>query len=128
MNCDGARVSFHPYYRVKDLLGFFIFFSLFGAVVLLFPDLFMEPENFIPANPLVTPNHIQPEWYFLWLYAILRAIPNKLGGVVALFGGILCLAFLPFLINLSGLSCGGGYSLVRQIFFWSIVTDFLILT
>ena len=66
-------------------------------VRLLAPDLFLEPENYIPANPLVTPAHIKPEWYFLWVYAILRAIPNKLGGVAALFGAILILAFLPFL-------------------------------
>jgi len=62
-----------------------------------FPDLFLEPENYIPANPLVTPAHIKPEWYFLWIYAILRAIPNKLGGVLALFAAIFVLALLPFL-------------------------------
>jgi len=61
VNCDRTRVPFHPYYRVKDLVGFFVFFLFAGLIVLLIPDLFVEPENFIPANPLVTPNHIQPE-------------------------------------------------------------------
>lgn len=93
-----GRVPFHPYFTVKDILGIIITFSVFGVIVFLFPDVFAEPENYIPANPLVTPNHIKPEWYFLWLYAILRAIPNKLGGVVALFSGILCLGALPFLM------------------------------
>jgi len=85
------RVSFHPYYRVKDLflfllvrLGFLLFSCMFGYD-------FMDPENFIPANSLVTPIHIQPEWYFLFAYAILRAVPNKLGGVVALLLSVLIL-------------------------------------
>lgn len=74
-----------------------IAFFIMLLVSLILPDLFLEPENFIPANPLVTPAHIKPEWYFLWVYAILRAIPNKLGGVVALFMAILILGVLPFI-------------------------------
>lgn len=128
VNRDMARIPFHPYYRVKDLVGIFIIMVGLGFIVLLFPDLFVEPENFIPANPLVTPNHIKPEWYFLWLYAILRAIPNKLGGVVALFAGILCLAVLPFLLAVAGGMCGCGHSIVRQLMFWFTVADFLVLT
>ena len=71
------------------MLGLILF------VRLVTPDLFLEPENYIPANPLRTPAHIKPEWYFLWVYAILRSVPNKLGGVVALFMAILVLATLP---------------------------------
>ena len=68
------------------------------VVVLFFPNILGDPENFIPANPLVTPVHIKPEWYFLWAYAILRSIPNKLGGVVAMFAALLILFLVPFII------------------------------
>lgn len=125
---DSSRVPFHPYFTVKDIFGIAIILMGLGFIVLLYPDIFAEPENYIPANPLVTPNHIKPEWYFLWLYAILRAIPNKLGGVVALFAGILCLGVLPFLLMLGGGTCGLGHSFFRQFLFWFLVGDFLILT
>lgn len=125
---DIRRIPFHPYYTVKDILGIFITLGFFGVIILLLPDLFLESENYIPANPLVTPNHIQPEWYFLWLYAILRAVPNKLGGVVALFAGILCLGVLPFLLMVGGGMCGLGQSIFRQFLFWVLVGDFLVLT
>lgn len=128
VNRDMARIPFHPYYRVKDFVGILVMMLGVGGIVLLFPDSFIEPENFIPANPLVTPNHIKPEWYFLWLYAVLRAIPNKLGGVVALFAGILCLAVLPFLLGVAGGVCGCGHSIISQLMFWFTVADFLILT
>lgn len=127
VNGNSVRVPFHPYFTVKDVLGIFIIFFIFGLIVLLLPDLFAEPENYIPANPLVTPNHIKPEWYFLWLYAILRAIPNKLGGVVALFAGILVLGVFPFFIIITGGLCGMGVSSVRQFFFWCLVGIFIIL-
>ena len=94
---DRMRVPFHPYYVWKDLVGVVVVMGLMLVVRLLLPDLFLEPENYIPANPLRTPAHIKPEWYFLWVYAILRAVPNKLGGVVALFGAILILAVLPLM-------------------------------
>lgn len=122
------RIPFHPYFTYKDILGIMIIFLGFGFIVLLSPDLFAEPENYIPANPLVTPNHIKPEWYFLWLYAILRAIPNKLGGVVALFAGILILGVLPFLLILGGGMCGLGHSTFSQVLFWFLVGDFAVLT
>jgi ubiquinol-cytochrome c reductase cytochrome b subunit len=129
INGNVVRVPFHPYFTVKDILGIFIIFFMFGLIVLLLPDLFAEPENYIPANPLVTPNHIKPEWYFLWLYAILRAIPNKLGGVVALFAGILVLGVFPFMIMTKegGLSGGIGGTPFRQFFFWCLVGIFIIL-
>lgn len=128
VNRDIGRIPFHPYYRVKDLVGIFFIVGGIGLIVLLSPDLFVEPENFIPANPLVTPNHIKPEWYFLWLYAVLRAVPNKLGGVIAIFAGILCLAFLPFLLGVGGVGSGCGHSVVRQLIFWALIRDFLVLT
>jgi len=91
------KIYFHPYFSEKDLFGFFVALLGFLSLVLLAPNLFGDPENFLPANVLVTPAHIQPEWYFLFAYAILRAIPNKLGGVIALLLAILILALLPFM-------------------------------
>lgn len=92
------KAPFFPYFAQKDVLGFILFGAAFLLVVLWAPNMFGDPENFIPANTLVTPPHIQPEWYFLFAYAILRAVPNKLGGVLALVGAILVplvLIFLP---------------------------------
>lgn len=95
LNSDSEKVSFHSYYSFKDLFGFV--FVIFGFLVLVFvgPFLLGDPENFVPANPLVTPVHIQPEWYFLFAYAILRSIPNKLGGVVGLVMSLLILFVMP---------------------------------
>lgn len=88
---DKDKIPFNPYFIVKDLLGFLLFFLIFVLLCLWFPWELGDPENFIPANPLVTPPHIQPEWYFLFAYAILRSIPRKLGGVIALAGSVLIL-------------------------------------
>lgn len=93
----GDKSPFHPYFSVKDLLGGLIALLGVGATMLLFPWDLGDPENFVPANPLVTPVHIQPEWYFLFAYAILRSIPNKLGGVIALVFSVLVLLLLPLL-------------------------------
>jgi quinol-cytochrome oxidoreductase complex cytochrome b subunit len=90
-------IPFHPYYTVKDLFGLGVFLLIYLGLVFFLPDLFNEPDNSIPANPLVTPPHIVPEWYFLPYYAILRSIPQKLIGVIALFGSILILFALPWL-------------------------------
>merc|ERR1712165_645640 len=90
------KSPFHPYFSIKDVFGFVVFFFLMRAVCFLFPWDIGDPENFIPANPIVTPVHIQPEWYFLFAYAILRSIPRKLGGVVALVLSILVLTVIPF--------------------------------
>lgn len=84
VSSNTIKVSFHYYYSVKDMFVYFVFFFLFMFFTLQYGYSFMDAENFIPANPLVTPTHIQPEWYFLFAYAILRSIPNKLGGVVGL--------------------------------------------
>lgn len=86
-----------------------------GTVVLFAPNILIDPENFIPANPLVTPTHIQPEWYFLPMYAILRSIPNKLGGVVALVISIAILYFLPLFLFPSIRS--GGFNPLLQVVF-----------
>lgn len=91
------KVLFHPYFSWKDILGMVIFLILFFYLCIIQPWILGDPENFIPANPLVTPIHIQPEWYFLFAYAILRSIPNKLGGVVALVLSVAILYILPFL-------------------------------
>ena len=84
VNSNLDKLSLHPLFLIKDLLGLCMFLSGFVYIVFFFPWALGDPENFIPANPFVTPVHIQPEWYFLFAYAILRSIPNKLGGVVAL--------------------------------------------
>jgi Cytochrome b subunit of the bc complex len=90
-------IPFHPYYTIKDLFGIGVFLMFFLAFVFWAPNFFGEPDNYIPANPMVTPPHIVPEWYFLPFYAILRAIPDKLGGVLMMFGAIIVLFFLPWL-------------------------------
>merc|ERR1719402_940449 len=96
-NRNLEKLPFHPYFTIKDFLGFLFVLTLFFMFILLEPYTLGDPENFIPANPLVTPVHIQPEWYFLIAYAILRSIPNKLGGAVALALSILILIICPFI-------------------------------
>lgn len=96
---DYDKISFHPYFRFKDIYGFLIWGLLFFYVCMASPYIFIDVENFIPANSIVTPVHIQPEWYFLFAYTILRSISRKIGGVVALFISVLILYFVPFLIN-----------------------------
>ncbi len=90
-------VPFHPYYTIKDLYGLGIYLIIFLGFVFFAPNFFGEPDNYIPADPLVTPPHIVPEWYFLPFYAILRAIPDKLGGVLCMFGAVFLLMVLPWL-------------------------------
>nr|YP_010580923.1 cytochrome b [Sternaspis chinensis]QIB72578.1 cytochrome b [Sternaspis scutata]UZT27134.1 cytochrome b [Sternaspis chinensis] len=126
INSNLDKVPFHPYFTSKDLFGFFLISLFIVFLTLLNPSLFTDPENFIPANPLVTPIHIKPEWYFLWAYAILRSIPNKLGGVVALLMAVLIL-FLPPLSYKSTLQSMSFYPL-NQILFWSLIADFSLLT
>lgn len=89
------KTPFHPHYTTKDVLGLLIVLWVLRVVSFFTPNIFTDPENFIPANPLVTPTHIKPEWYFLWAYAILRSIPNKLGGVICIFTAILLLYLTP---------------------------------
>jgi ubiquinol-cytochrome c reductase cytochrome b subunit len=126
LNRNLDKFSFHPYFTRKDLRGFFIFFSILFITCLYAPWLLGDPENFIPANPLVTPIHIQPEWYFLIAYAILRSIPNKLGGVTALAISILILFICPFLY--AGKFQGNRFYPVAKLYFWSHVNVFMLLT
>jgi ubiquinol-cytochrome c reductase cytochrome b subunit len=90
-------LPFHPYYTIKDSVAVCVYFIVFAVLVFFFPNLLGHPENYIPANPLQTPADIVPEWYFLPFYAILRAVPQKLGGVCLMFGAILVLFVLPWL-------------------------------
>ena len=126
LNRDGDKVPFHSYYRFKDLVGFVALLSILSFLALFSPQLLTDPENFIPANPLVTPVHIQPEWYFLFAYAILRSIPNKLGGVIGLVSSIAILFLLPF--THTGKSRSLAFYPLNQILFWTFVGIFLILT
>lgn len=126
INSDMDKISFHPYYSYKDLLGFFIILFLLALLALFLPNLLGDAENFIPANPLVTPPHIKPEWYFLFAYAILRSIPNKLGGVLALLFSIFILLLVPLLHTSKQRS--NIFRPLTQIFFWSLVANSIILT
>lgn len=126
LNSDADKIPFHPYYTIKDLLGIFILIIFLITLVLFFPDLLGDPDNYTPANPLNTPPHIKPEWYFLFAYAILRSIPNKLGGVVALVLSILILAFLPFLHTSKQRSLT--FRPITQTLYWILVANLLILT
>jgi len=101
INRNFDKISFNPYFVYKDVFGFLFMFFIFNFICFFHPWLLGDPENFLPANPLVTPVHIQPEWYFLIAYAILRAIPNKLGGVVALALSIAILIVCPFIYKRS---------------------------
>nr|AFS65711.1 cytochrome b [Lampropsar tanagrinus] len=123
-DCD--KIPFHPYYTIKDILGFVLMISLLVSLALFSPNLLGDPENFTPANPLVTPPHIKPEWYFLFAYAILRSIPNKLGGVLALAASILVLFLIP-LLHTSKLR-SMTFRPLSQILFWTLVANVLVLT
>lgn len=120
------KIPFHPFFRIKDLLGFNIILTLLFIIVLTEPYLLSDPDNFIPANPIVTPIHIQPEWYFLFAYSILRAIPNKLGGVIALIISIIILITLPF--SIKSKFKGIQFYPLRQIIFWTFTNNIIILT
>nr|ACR40538.1 cytochrome b [Astyanax sp. 3 CPOG-2009] len=126
LNSDSDKISFHPYFSYKDLLGFMIMLTALASLALFSPNLLGDPENFTPANPLVTPPHIKPEWYFLFAYAILRSIPNKLGGVLALLFSILVLMLVPLLHTSK--QQGLTYRPLTQFLFWALVADVFILT
>jgi len=119
------KISFYPYYYVKDLFSFMLFVVFFSVFLFYYPNLLGHPDNYIPANPMVTPHHIVPECYFLPFYAILRSIPDKLGGVLAMGGAIVILLFLPF-INTSEVRSSTFRPIYRKLF-WFIFADFLLL-
>nr|WNH18369.1 cytochrome b [Cypselurus angusticeps] len=126
INSDADKISFHPYFSYKDILGFAALLIALTSLALFSPNLLGDPDNFTPANPLVTPPHIKPEWYFLFAYAILRSIPNKLGGVLALLSSILVLFLVPILQTSKQRSLT--FRPLSQILFWTLVADVVILT
>jgi ubiquinol-cytochrome c reductase cytochrome b subunit len=119
-------IPFHPYYTIKDMFGLGVFLTIFAAVVFFLPNAMGHADNYIPANPLVTPAHIVPEWYFLPFYAILRAIPDKLMGVLAMFAAIGVLFILPWLDRSPIRS--GTFRPLFKIFFWLLLADCVMLT
>ena len=120
------KVPFHPYYSIKDLFGYSIFGLVFITFVYFYPNHLGHSDNYIPANPLVTPAHIQPEWYFLFAYAILRSIPNKLLGVLALFGSLLILLILPHVHT--SLVRSTQFRPIAKVWYWIFIGNFLLLT
>jgi ubiquinol-cytochrome c reductase cytochrome b subunit len=119
-------LSFHPYYTVKDAFGLGVFLVLLSAVVFFLPNSMGHPDNYIPANPMVTPAHIVPEWYFLPFYAILRAVPDKLLGVLAMFAAIGVLFILPWLDRSPVRSAT--FRPIYKIMFWVFLVDCVALT
>nr|AEI70601.1 cytochrome b [Kobus leche] len=126
ISSDMDKIPFHPYYTIKDILGALLLVSTLMLLVLFAPDLLGDPDNYTPANPLNTPPHIKPEWYFLFAYAILRSIPNKLGGVLALVLSILILVLMPLLHTSKQRSMM--FRPISQCLFWILVADLLTLT
>jgi ubiquinol-cytochrome c reductase cytochrome b subunit len=125
INTNVDSIVFYPYFYVKDLLAFFVLLFVFSFFVFYFPNTLGHSDNYIEANSLVTPAHIVPEWYFLPFYAILRSIPHKLGGVIAMFAALLILLLLPY-TGTSELRSSSFRPLHRMIF-WLLVLDYLIL-
>nr|QYL70185.1 cytochrome b [Taxonus zhangi] len=125
-NSNLDKIPFHPYFTFKDIIGFLIMLMILIMLVLINPNLLGDPDNFIPANSLITPPHIKPEWYFLFAYAILRSIPNKLGGVIALILSILILMIKPFFFmkNFKSLN----FYPINQIIFWLMISNIILLT
>nr|YP_010140024.1 cytochrome b [Aulacochilus grouvellei]QQK56323.1 cytochrome b [Aulacochilus grouvellei] len=126
LKSDIDKIPFHPYFSYKDIVGFLFMIFMLLTISLITPNLLGDPDNFIPANPLVTPIHIQPEWYFLFAYAILRSIPNKLGGVIALLMSIVILYSLP-LTNKKKIQSLQFYPM-NKIMFWSFISIIFLLT
>ncbi|YP_009270983.1 cytochrome b (mitochondrion) [Agrilus planipennis] len=126
LNSNVDKLPFHPYYSLKDLVGFILTVMALTMITLSAPYLLGDPENFTPANPLVTPVHIQPEWYFLFAYAILRSIPNKLGGVLALVLSIAILLILPFTNKMKMMS--NQFYPPNKILFWAFLANTILLT
>lgn len=124
LNID--KIPFHSYFSFKDILGFLIIIIIFIRISLIYPYKLCDPENFIQANPLVTPPHIQPEWYFLFAYAILRSIPNKLGGVIALFLSIIILILPP--ITCKKIFLPIFFNPLNKFLFFIFINNFFLLT
>lgn len=119
------KIPIHPYFTNKDIIGFCFTILLFLIFVLFIPNILGDPENFIPANPLSTPLHIKPEWYFLWLYAILRRIPNKLGGVIFIFAALLIIFLYPTFSPKKAII--SSYK-TTEFYYWSLISSIFVLT
>ena len=119
------KIPFHPYYTIKDFFGLGVFFIIFSIFIFFLPNSLGHPVNYVPADPLVTPEHIVPEWYFLPFYAILRAIPFKLLGVLAMLGSILILFVLPWLDTCKVRSCR--FRPIYKQFYWIFIFNFIVL-
>nr|ABY48609.1 cytochrome b [Xantusia sp. Yucca Valley]ABY80956.1 cytochrome b [Xantusia wigginsi] len=126
LNANTDKISFHPFFSYKDLVGAMMITMLLLILALFSPSLLGDPENFTPANPMMTPPHIKPEWYFLFAYAILRSIPNKLGGVLALLLSIMILVIVPLLHTAKQRS--SMFRPMSQMILWLTLTNILILT
>nr|AXS66229.1 cytochrome b [Tenebrionoidea sp. 4 KM-2017] len=126
LNSNIDKIPFHPYFSYKDIMGAMMMIAALVLLTLSNPYMLGDPDNFTPANPLVTPVHIQPEWYFLFAYAILRSIPNKLGGVIALAMSIMILYLIPF-INNNKMNSSQFYPINKSLF-WVFVVIFILLT
>nr|QDI93672.1 cytochrome b [Phallospinophylus setosus] len=126
LNSNYDKIPFHPYFSIKDYMGMMLALFMFIMLNLWEPTMLGDPENFIPANPLVTPVHIQPEWYFLFAYAILRSIPNKLGGVIAMIASIAIIMILPF-TNKNKFQSMSFYPM-NKIMFFLLIINLLMLT
>lgn len=124
-NQSSDYISFYPYFYVKDLFGFLIFIVFFSIIIFFYPNVLGHSDNYILANPLVTPPHIVPEWYFLPFYAILRSIPDKLGGVLAMISSILVLLLLP--ITSTPAFRSSYFRPIYAFFYWFLVSDFILL-
>nr|YP_010547164.1 cytochrome b [Orientabia sinica]UYK52051.1 cytochrome b [Orientabia sinica] len=126
VNSNLDKIPFHPYFTFKDIIGFMIMLFILISLVLISPNYLGDPDNFIEANSMLTPMHIKPEWYFLFAYAILRSIPNKLGGVIALLMSILMLMILPFYHNKNFKSIS--FYPINQLLFWTFISIVMLLT
>nr|YP_010884430.1 cytochrome b [Adelges cooleyi]WIW75842.1 cytochrome b [Adelges cooleyi] len=126
INSNFDKIKFSPYFIIKDIIGFILFMWLFFTLSLMMPYLLNDHNNFIMANPMITPNHIQPEWYFLFSYSILRAIPNKLGGVIALMMSILILLIMPMMNKKKFLN--NKFYPMNKMLFWMFINIFIMLT
>nr|QEJ81389.1 cytochrome b [Pyrocoelia pygidialis] len=124
-NSNIDKIPFNPYFTIKDILGIVIMMFMLSTFMLLYPYKLSDPDNFIPANPMVTPIHIQPEWYFLFAYAILRSIPNKLGGVMALLMSIIIFTIMP-MFKKKMLS--NSFYPMNKTLFWLFTTTVIMLT
>lgn len=122
---NSIKTPFHHHYTIKDIIGIIALIIILSIATFFFPNFLTDPENFIPANPLVTPTHIKPEWYFLWAYAILRSIPNKLGGVIRIFAALLIFYLLPLF---HAKQQTASYCLGKQATIWLLLIVAILLT